>query len=441
MADDLSGWTLQKADPDVSGWTLAPAHPPPAVDSGTGKAAATGLGALQGATAGFSDEIGGAGGAAVLGGRKLLDALTSKLGLSEHNRVLDRFPDNPVELYRDLRDSARKTNAAAKDAHPGYYMGGELGGTVASSLLLPGSGAARGAGLLSALGRGAATGAVAGLGASNADLTQGDVGRAALDTAAGAGVGLAAGGAGRALGALGQKAIGRVAAIDESVARKAADEAASLTASARGEAGRAAQDAYKQLEHLRELGAMGTLTQEQAKVAEQLQQELAGKASAKLLPAAAQKAAAAQAYSDAMSSEAQRAEELAAKKFSLGELKQQLGARLLRYGLPALGGAAAGLTGYGGHGALGGAAVGALAGAGMRPMLRSLIRMGSQPVVQRPVISGAAALLGAAAPLASGSAAPASLAASPQVAAMIAALRQSPQQSQAQPNTEGWELQ
>lgn len=125
-----------------------------------------GRGALQGATLGFSDELAGV----------IESVVTDK-------------------TYEQARDESRSKNKAAQEAHPWLYGGGELAGGAATALV-PGLGAAGG------LGKAVATGAAAGLGSSDADLTKGEFGKAAVDTAVGGAAGLAAHGAGKAIGGL-----------------------------------------------------------------------------------------------------------------------------------------------------------------------------------------------------------------------------------------------
>lgn len=345
-------------------------------------------GAANGATLGFGDEI--------IGGISTPIQAAVNLLPKSLARRWDFAQAPAADAYRMARDDYRGQDRAAQKASPGGYAAGELGGTVLSSFL-PGLGVAKGAGALQVLGRTALAGAGAGLGNSQADLTQGDVGRAALDTGVGAGAGLAAGGVGLGLGKLGRYAAAKVVGIDETVARKAAAEAAETTAKARSAAGTAAQDAYRQAEHLRELGGKGLLPEEGKAALAQLEAELAQKSADKLLPAVARKASTSQAFTEALGSEGQRASAAAGENLSAGELKRQVGARLMRYGLPAAMGAVAGGLGFGGYGAMGGAALGGALGNNFRPMMQSLVRMGSQPVVQRPLYQALSKLSGGAA--------------------------------------------
>lgn len=129
-----------------------------------GRLEALGRGALQGVTLGFSDEIAGA--------------------------IGSLFSD---KSYTDIRDEARAANEAAKAAHGGFYLGGEIGGGAVGSLI-PGLGVAKGASVAAAAGKAALLGGASGLGSSNADLTKGDFASAALDAAKGAAAGAVIGG-------------------------------------------------------------------------------------------------------------------------------------------------------------------------------------------------------------------------------------------------------
>lgn len=125
-------------------------------------------GAAQEASFGFADELAGA-----------WDAITSD------------------KTYKQGRDESRAAYKQAEEDNPGLYTAGQVTGGLASLAVPVGLGArAAGTGAKAALAAGAAYGA----GASDADLTEGDVGGLAKDAAIGAGVGLAAHGAVRAAG-------------------------------------------------------------------------------------------------------------------------------------------------------------------------------------------------------------------------------------------------
>jgi hypothetical protein len=187
---------------------------------------------------------------------------------------------------------------------------------------------------------------------------------------------------------------GKMSDIEQKVADKAAKFAASETASARSAAGNAAQNAYRQLEHLRELGANPMLTPQQKVLVAQLERELAEKSAEKLGPAAALKQETSQAYSEAMQTEAERAAKYAAEKLSGDEVKQQVMARLKRYGPAALGGIAGNMIFPGLGGAVGGAATGLV----LRPALRSMVNLSKNPAVQHGLLSGVQGGLNASGP-------------------------------------------
>jgi len=243
-----------------------------------------------------------------------------------------------------------------------------MAGLTAPALLIPGLNGYVGAGVAGGL-----IGALEPVGTGDSRLK---------NTGVGVATGLLGQGAGQVAGKAVTGAAKRVLNIESSVAEKAAQQAAADTASARSAAGNAAQNAYKQLEHLRELKAFRNLTPEEAQVAAELEKELASKAAEKLLPAAALKNSTAQAYREAIDTEAQRASELAAQKLSGQEIKNQIKARLLRYGPAAVGGAI-GSALFPGLGTIGGAATGLV----LRPALRSMINLSKNPAVQRAVLS------------------------------------------------------
>ena len=112
-------------------------------------------GALQGATAGFADEISG-------GVEALWEAAKGD-------------PRTFGELYKAKRDESRANFDTARETSPNSYMVGQVGGAIGTSLI-PGMGGA-------SIGKLAAQGALQGLGESQADLTEGNVIEAAKDTA------------------------------------------------------------------------------------------------------------------------------------------------------------------------------------------------------------------------------------------------------------------
>jgi hypothetical protein len=134
-------------------------------------------GAAQGGTLGFADEALGALGAL---GSKYVNPQASLL-----------------EEYRRIRDEQRVKDEKAKETNPTSYALGNAGGAIGSAFI-PGMNALTGAKGVQTFGQaakaGAKLGALAGLGQSQADLTEGDLSGAAEDTAVGAGIGAATGG-------------------------------------------------------------------------------------------------------------------------------------------------------------------------------------------------------------------------------------------------------
>jgi len=166
-------------------------------------------GTLQGVTAGFSDEISGG-----------IEALWEKA---------KGDPSTFGELYKAKRDESREANKAAEKANPASYTTGNVAGAVGSAFI-PGLGGAT-------LGKLALQGAATGLGASEADLTEGDVTGAAKDTAIGAGVGIAAGLAGKLIGAGVNKAAPYVKQAASSVGSSLQSGAEKLAIKATGATG------------------------------------------------------------------------------------------------------------------------------------------------------------------------------------------------------------
>jgi hypothetical protein len=217
----------------------------------TDSVGAFGRGAQQGASLGFSDEEAGVRGAlnATLHG----DAPLTKEEL--------------VKQYVLARQKERGADSRAQKVDPGAYLGGELAGGIA--VPLPGGAARSGLSVGAKLARGAktgaATGAALGLGMSDADLTKGEFGEAALSTGLGAGLGAAGGvlgeGIGMGVGKVAGAVRGRVQrgvqeAVDaETAAQRALQEKAE--ASAQGTYRSGVQSASRDLEVLqREAAAL-----------------------------------------------------------------------------------------------------------------------------------------------------------------------------------------
>jgi hypothetical protein len=160
-------------------------------------------GAAQTASLGFADEI-------------TAGVLAVKAKASGDPRPFE-------EIYRSERDDSRKKYQAAQEANPNAYMAGEGAGIV-GSMLVPGLGELGAAKTLGgAVVGGAALGAAQGLGSSEADLTKGDFGGAAIDTGLGALVGGAAGAVGHGVGKVVDRVAGRA---EQGAARAVADQEA-----------------------------------------------------------------------------------------------------------------------------------------------------------------------------------------------------------------------
>lgn len=255
----------------------------------TGGWTAGALGAGQGVTLGLGDEING-----------FVQAVGEGIQNPEGKQGF-------WERYRKNRDTFRKEDdTAQKDQSGAYLTGNILGGSV---LPVPGgpatAGATYGAKLLRALGQGAVLGAGMGFGNSKADLTQGDVGGAALDTVLGGGLG-AAGGAlaegvvaplaeaggkliGKAGDALRNRAGRGIAAAEEMAKARARQEGTKQIESLTGHLGSETQQGSRMTENIRRIPGeaaeatpegQAALMQDAAKIARQHADELMNQAKA-----------------------------------------------------------------------------------------------------------------------------------------------------------------
>ena len=176
MADDLdaliASTPAHKAEHELDALIDAT----PAAPEGPGVLESLARGGGQGVTLGFGDEL--AAGAGAYG----------MMGYDKPPTLSDQ-----VKRYREDRDLGRRENKEAQAAHPlAYTLGNVLGGAL-STAVLPGGRAARGASLLARTGtnllNGAATGGIAGLGSTDADISKGEWKDALMDTAMGGGIG------------------------------------------------------------------------------------------------------------------------------------------------------------------------------------------------------------------------------------------------------------
>ncbi len=139
-----------------------------------------GMGAAQGASLGFADEIAGGLGA----------AKEVAFGPTKLSQLVDR--------YKELRDQKRGQFEAARQDNPASFTGGEIGGSVAGALI-PGMGWMRAGTTLGKLGTAAGIGALQGVGTSNAENPESLAEDAAVGAALGAGTQGVLSGAGAAI--------------------------------------------------------------------------------------------------------------------------------------------------------------------------------------------------------------------------------------------------
>jgi hypothetical protein len=233
-------------------------------------------GAGQGATLGAADEI--------MSGIGTAYARLTRPDLFEDQSIAD--------TYREGRGIAREADKAAQEANPLTYLGGNVAGSIATMKALPTVMPTKGATVMQRVGNAAASGGVygaaSGLGSSEADLTNGEIEQAALDSATGAGTGAVLGGV--LQGAMDSPAIARAVArkatgfdagkaadfadsgIDPSLAAvsnspfiKVADSALQKTPGASGVMSRRAEDTLSQVSgKLDDLGANKGVTPQEA---------------------------------------------------------------------------------------------------------------------------------------------------------------------------------
>jgi hypothetical protein len=156
----VSGQPTELQQALAAGGTIAGSAPATQLTE-PGRAEALGRGALQGVTLGFSDEIAGA--------------------------IGSLFSD---KSYSQIRDESRAANEAARQAHGGFYLGGELVGGAATSVV-PGLNIAKGASIATAAGKAALAGGLSGIGSSDKQ----DFAGVAMDAAKAAAAGAVIGGA------------------------------------------------------------------------------------------------------------------------------------------------------------------------------------------------------------------------------------------------------
>ena len=153
-------------------------------------------GFTQGGSLGFVDEAQAAldTGVSKIPGLRTL-AEKSRSFFARHLPASEHLPvDNPDLTYTERRDFLRQKAKGAQAAHPGDYIGGELAGGLLPVLATGGTSAPTlGKAIGSAVFTGAKFGAANALGSSEADLTKGEFGNAAVDTLKGGAAGAALG--------------------------------------------------------------------------------------------------------------------------------------------------------------------------------------------------------------------------------------------------------
>lgn len=248
------GWTPKGFQPET-GQTFRPkgfqededaAPKPVAPDARAAPAGPSGLesagrGALQGATFGFGDEGAGAITSLLQTGVNVLPGAVQ--------RALDVVPAPVGEAYRFSRDEERRANTAAEEANPNAYLAGNVAGGVLTGKAVPTGQILKGGKLLARLGNaalsGAGQGAAYGLGRSEAELGEGEVGRAALDTALGGALGAAGGALGAAGGVLGERVASKGGALLEAIRQRAGRGVQEAVEAGAGGAGEGLAEAVK----------------------------------------------------------------------------------------------------------------------------------------------------------------------------------------------------
>lgn len=277
------------------------------------------IAATQGLTGDFADELGGLLGRALIGeGVKLGPGAQPAPDDSPTLRALKhaalaREAARPT-TYQTMRDLLRGEDKQAQEAHPEIYLPAQIGGAVVQSMV-PGLGLAKGANLAATTGKMALLGGATGLGASDADVSQGDaqnIGRAALDTSLGIGLGGAAGAAAHGLekgiGAVANKVVdmgdtrlGRAIAKAREMGGKKVAEGIGTDKSA---AGRASTAAYKNVRNIIDAGAEDLITDPVERATfDRLKAEMGESGLKGLLPDAAAKDAAMAAFKESVANQ------------------------------------------------------------------------------------------------------------------------------------------
>lgn len=357
---DVAEWSRAKEQ----GFTLA---------KPTSQAESAARGAAQGLTLGWGDEL--AGHAKALS-QAPADWLFEKLNPQEAGRS-----QTYGETYQEGRDAERSRNAAARVSNPLTYGASEFGGTLPLVALAPAS-----------LPAAVASGALMGAGGSEAE----NAGQLALDTGIGAGFGLGGYGAGKALSGAASRLSSKASGVAQAARSKAA-EVATKTETAPVKALEGAYGGLRQTENkailallgLEEKGLIDTANaaklaafRASGRLAQALNEaaandlEFLGSRVGQVATKKAESQAARAALPQAIQDETDRL-------LSPAVAKEQILARVRRYGWPMIGSAVGSVIG----GPVG-AAVGALGGAGMRPAARAWMNMARHPSVALPLSRG-----------------------------------------------------
>lgn len=350
-------------------------------------------------TGGFSDELGA-------GLQAAMQALPGGKRTDAEGREM-----SALDVYRAARGENRADAELGRKQNPtASKIGTGLG--VGASLILPGVAAGKAArvgagigeiakaGALTGLKQGAFWGGLAGAGNSEADLTRGEVGRLAFDTAAG-GVGGAALGAGlgagaSAAGAKGsqvmkwlrdrtQRGISEAGAKLDDLAKVKVEKPINEAA---GALGGESQKGYRTAKDLLDLQREGRLTPEGAAKLKELEDSgvvaelLADLEKGKLRDLPGQKRAMDARRADLEKLQAGKPEALKAAREDVGDPKAIWGPAWKRYGAPAVGGSIGAVIGNAvapGLGGYVGMNLGQLAGGQVRPMQHAIMRRLTHP--------------------------------------------------------------
>lgn len=181
-------------------------------------------GAGQTATAGFQDEA---------------SAGLEKGLIKIHNLFSDGKIDEPT--YQDLRSTFRQKNVDAEKANPKSFAAGGVAGAIPLTI------ATGGEGLAANVASGALQGGATALGSSDADLTKGEFGQAAKDTALGIGLGAAGSAVGEGLGLVAKKATPLIGKVSKSLGAKAEKLALNATGATGRQSEKFADNAGREL--------------------------------------------------------------------------------------------------------------------------------------------------------------------------------------------------